>query len=483
MPEFYLYNTLSRTKELLKLSEPGHVRFYGCGPTVYDFAHIGNYRGYLVMDLLRRSLKLNGYKVTQVVNLTDVDDKTINGAAEAGKPLEDYTAPYIEAFFEDLDTLRIERAEYYPRATGHIAEIIELIGRLDQNGLTYRSGDSVYYRIADFKKYGQLSRLDTSGIKAGARVDMDSYDKEDVRDFVLWKGGKEEAVNWDSPFGCGRPGWHIECSAMSMKYLGETIDIHCGGVDLIFPHHENEIAQSEGATGKPFVHGWMHWEHLMVEGRKMSKSLGNFYTFRDLLAMGHKPSVIRYLLASTHYRSQLNFTFEALAGAAAAVERLRDFKQRLEDYRPENEADGKPLTWCAERFKAALADDLSISSALAALFDFVREVNSLIDAGALSRESREKALAELELCDRVLNVLSPDQQETADEVRLIEDLIEQRNQARQSRDFERADKIRDELAEMGVVLEDSAQVTRWKKEIGHFIHGSEKYVKKVDKQH
>ena len=465
MTEFYVYNTLSRKKELLEPLDPAHLRFYGCGPTVYDFPHIGNLRAYIIMDLLRRSLKLNGFKVTQVVNLTDVDDKTINGAAEAGKPLREYTAPYIEAFFQALDALRIERAEYYPRATEHIKEIIDLIGHLERNGLTYKSGDSVYYRIADFKGYGKLSRLDTSGIKAGARVDVDSYNKEDVRDFVLWKGGKDEAVGWDSPYGRGRPGWHIECSAMSMKYLGETIDLHCGGVDLIFPHHENEIAQSEGATDKTFSRYWLHWEHLMVSGRKMSKSLGNFYTFRDLIEMGHKPSVVRYLLMATHYRIQLNFTFEALTASAAAVERLRDFKRRLEDYRPPRQAAGEPLAWCADRFKAALADDLTISTALAALFDFVREVNTLIDADSLSESSRRRALAELEFCDQVLDVLRPDEQEERDQVKYIESLIEQRNRAREGRDFSRADKIREELAAMGIVLEDGPQSTRWKKKI------------------
>ncbi|MBN2289104.1 MAG: cysteine--tRNA ligase [Candidatus Glassbacteria bacterium] len=463
MQEFYLYNTLSRSKEPLDPLEPGHVRFYGCGPTVYDYAHIGNYRAYVVMDLLRRCLGLNGFKVTQVVNLTDVDDKTINGAANAGKPLAEYTEPYIEAFFEDLDALRIERAEHYPRATGHIREIIELIGRLERNGLTYRSGDSVYFRIADFKGYGRLSRLDTSGIKAGARVDVDSYDKEDLRDFVLWKGRKDENVGWESPFGCGRPGWHVECSAMSMKYLGETLDIHCGGVDLIFPHHENEIAQSEGATGKPFVRCWLHWEHLMVEGRKMSKSLGNYYTFRDLLEKGHKPTAIRYILLSTHYRSQLNFTFDALAAAASAVERLRDFKRRLENYRPAAAAQGEPLTWCADRFRQALADDLSISTALASLFDFVREVNSLIDAGSLSESSRSRALEELALCDRVLDVLAPDGRDEIDRVEYVEKLVEERKRARKARDFARADEIRDELAAMGIALEDSPEGTHWKK--------------------
>ncbi len=465
MAEFFIYNTLSRKKEPLEPLDPPRVRLYCCGPTVYDFAHIGNFRAYIFMDLLRRSLRLGGFEVTQAMNITDVDDKTINGAAKAGKSLNEYTASYIEAFFQDLDSLRIERAEHYPRATEHIPEMIELIGRLEKNGLTYRSGDSLYYRIADFKGYGKLGRLDPAGIKSGARVDVDAYDKENVRDFVLWKGGKDETVGWDSPFGRGRPGWHIECSAMSMKYLDKTLDIHCGGVDLIFPHHENEIAQSEGATGKPFVRNWMHCEHLLVEGRKMSKSLGNYYTLRDLIEMGHKPSVIRYLLLATHYRSQLNFTFDALTAAASAVERLRDFKHRLEDYRPARRTVGEPLAWCADRFKEALADDLAVGTALAALFDFIRELNSLIDVGSLSTEARRRALAELESCDRVLDVLRPDEPDELDRIEYIENLIEERNRARKAREFSRADEIREELADMGIVLEDGPQGTRWKKKI------------------
>ena len=433
MTKFFIYNTLSRKKEPLEPLDPPQVRIYCCGPTVYDFAHIGNFRAYIFMDLLRRSLRLGGFEATQVMNITDVDDKTINGASEAGKSLDEYTASYIEAFFQDLDSLRIERAEHYPRATEHITEMIDLIGRLEKNGLTYQSGDSLYYRIADFKGYGKLGRLDPSGIKSGARVDVDAYDKENVRDFVLWKGGKDEVVGWDSPYGRGRPGWHIECSTMSMKYLDKTLDIHCGGVDLIFPHHENEIAQSEGATGKPFVRNWMHCEHLLVEGRKMSKSLGNYYTLRDLIEMGHKPSVIRYLLLATHYRSQLNFTFDALAAAASAIERLRDFKRRLEDYQPARQTLGEPLTWCADRFKEALADDLAVSTALAALFDLIREVNSLIDVGSLSTAARRRALAELDYCDQVLDVLRLDEPDELDRVEYIENLIEERNRARKDR--------------------------------------------------
>jgi cysteinyl-tRNA synthetase len=466
MADFFVYNTLRREKERLEPLDPPGVTIYCCGPTVYDLAHIGNFRTFIFDDLLRRSLILHGFRVVQVMNLTDVDDKTIAGAARTGKRLEEYTEPFIRDFFADMDELRIQRAEYYPRATAHIPEIVDLVRRLEEKGVAYRRGESVYFRIAEFPEYGRLSRLDASGIQAGARVDQDSYDKENVQDFVLWKGGKDEAVCWDSPFGCGRPGWHIECSAMSMKYLGPTIDLHCGGVDLIFPHHENEIAQSEAATGKPFVRYWMHAEHLLVDGRKMSKSLGNFHTFRDLKSKGFRPSAIRYLLLSTHYRSQLNFTFDALRAASSAVTRLRDFKDRLEAYCPAGVPAEAPSLWCAGAFKAALADDLAISAALAVLFDFVREINRLIDSGSLSAADRGRALEELELCDSVLDVLRPDAEDTEEDFsRTVEELVGERNRARTARDFARADAIRAELLARGVVLEDTAQGTKWKRKL------------------
>jgi len=465
--DFYLYNTLTRSKEKFEPLAPPMVKLYCCGPTVHDYAHIGNFRTFIFEDLLRRSLELHGYKVTQVVNITDVDDKTIAGAQREGKSLEQYTQTYIKAFFEDIDQLRIKQAEHYPRATRHIAEIIELIQRLYEKGLAYKSNDSVYFRIANFSGYGRLSRLDPNGIQQGVRVDLDDYGKENLRDFVLWKGGKNESIRWEAPFGSGRPGWHIECSAMSMKYLGESFDIHCGGVDLIFPHHENEIAQSEGATGKPFVRFWLHAEHLLVEGQKMSKSLGNFYTFRDLKAKGFKPSAIRYLLLSTHYRSQLNFTFEALHAAARAVERLRDFKYRLESYVPPAGAEEEPEIWCADSFKSALADDLAINSAEAALFDFVREVNRLIDKKALSPRAKQRALEELALCDKVLDVLRPElEKEDEDFIKeMVEKMVEERNRARAARDYERADRIREELGRRGIILEDTPQGTRWKRKV------------------
>jgi len=466
MEGFFIFNTLTRKKEKLEPLEPPLVKIYCCGPTVYGYAHIGNYRTFVFSDLLRRSLLLHGFKVKEVMNITDVDDKTIAGADREGMKLSEFTDFYIKAFFDDLEDLRIQKAEHYPRATEHIGEIIRLVSRLEKRGLAYQSNDSVYYRIAGFPAYGKLSRVDFEGIQEGARVDHDNYDKESLRDFALWKGGREEQVFWDSPWGRGRPGWHIECSAMSMKYLGETLDVHLGGVDLCFPHHENEIAQSEGATGRQFVRYWMHAEHLLVDGQKMSKSLGNYYTFRDLKEKGFKPSAVRYLLLGTHYRSQLNFTFEALQAAAAAVNRLRDFKDRLENYLPARGAERAPGLDCAGPFKTALADDLAINNALAALFDYLREVNRLIDRGTLSAGARRRALDELALCDSVLDVLNPDpEDEDQGFFKYVESLIEQRNRARMEKNYARADQIRSELAAKGVILEDSPQGTKWKRRI------------------
>ena len=466
MESFFIYNTLTRKKERFEPLNPPLVRMYCCGPTVYDYAHIGNYRTFVFSDLLRRSLLLQGFEVEEAMNITDVDDRTINGAASKGEKLAQYTQPFLDAFIEDLRDLRIQRAEHYPRATEHIDDIIELVRRLEERGYAYKRGDSVYYRISRFADYGKLSRLDSDGIKAGARVDHDNYDKENVHDFALWKGGRDEEVFWDSPWGRGRPGWHIECSAMSMKYLGESLDMHCGGVDLCFPHHENEIAQSEGATGKKFVRYWVHAEHLIVNEQKMSKSLGNQFTFRDLKEKGFKPSAIRYLLLGTHYRSQLNFTFDTLHAAASAVNRLRDFKYRLESYVPARGPGESPGVNCAEQFKAALADDLAVNTALAALFDYVREVNRFIDQGTLSTEARSRALDELALCDSVLDVLDPDPEDGDEEFsRYVESLIEQRSRARQEKDYTRADEIRRELESKDVILEDSAQGTRWKRKV------------------
>lgn len=466
MEKFFIYNTLTRKKEKIEPLESPLVRMYCCGPTVYGYAHIGNYRTFVFSDLLRRGLLLHGFEVKEVMNITDVDDKTIVGADREGIKLSEFTDFYVKAFFDDLKDLRIQKAEHYPRATEHIGDIIDLVSRLQKRGLAYQSDDSVYYRISAFPDYGKLSHVDFEGIQEGARVDHDNYDKESVRDFALWKSGKEEQVFWDSPWGKGRPGWHIECSAMSMKYLGETLDIHLGGVDLCFPHHENEIAQSEGATGKQFVRYWVHAEHLLVDGQKMSKSLGNYYTFRDLKEKGFKPSAVRYLLLGTHYRSQLNFTFDALGAAASAVNRLRDFRNRLENYVPAQGPGEAPRLGCAEPFKAALADDLAINIALAALFDYVREVNRLIDQDTLSAGAHCRAIEELALCDSVLDVLNPDPEDEDEEFRrFVESLIEERSRARHEKNYARADEIRNELASKGVILEDSPQGTRWKRKL------------------
>ncbi|MCE5271127.1 cysteine--tRNA ligase [bacterium] len=462
MRDFYLYNSLSRRKEKLEPLAPPEVTLYCCGPTVYDFAHIGNFRTFTFEDILRRSLALCGWRVREVMNLTDVDDKTIAGAERAGLPLRQYTDRFIEAFFADLDELRIQRAEHYPRATDMIPEIIALVQSLLDKDHAYVSGGSVYFRLDSFPQYGRLSGVDRGGILDGARVDNDSYDKESARDFVLWKGDREESVGWESPFGRGRPGWHIECSAMSMKYFGPSLDLHCGGVDLMFPHHENEIAQSEAATGRQFVKYWVHAEHLLVEGRKMSKSLGNFYTFRQLREKGHSAASLRYLLASTHYRSQLNFTFEALQAAASAVNRLRDFKVRLDSYHPIVANYISVDFWCLEEFRARLADDLSVGEALAHLFDFVHAINRRMDVGSLGEADRNRALRELAAVDGVLDVLRPDGEVGSELEKYIEGKIEERIRARRERDFRRADAIRDELLERGVILEDTPGGTRWK---------------------
>ncbi|MGB5661241.1 MAG: cysteine--tRNA ligase, partial [Thermoanaerobaculia bacterium] len=376
------YNTLGRHLSQLETEFPGEVRMYTCGPTVYNTAHIGNLRTFLFEDVLRRSLRFLGWRVEQVMNLTDVDDKTIEGAASAGTSLAEFTQPFIDAFFVDLDRLHIQRAEHYPRATEHVDEMLELVQKLVEKGYAYESDGSVFFRIGEDKDYGKLSGFDLSQVRQGERVATDDYDKEDVRDFVLWKGAKEGEPAWDSPWGPGRPGWHLECSAMGMKYLGESFDVHCGGVDNIFPHHENEIAQSESATGKPFVRTWIHAEHLIVDGEKMSKSLGNFYTLQDLVDRGASLRALRYQLLSVHYRKKLNFTFDGLADAGAALKRLDEMRFRLfhaaESLDDTDPVMGPVCERLNQEFGDALANDLNTSEALAALFGFVREVNQAI---------------------------------------------------------------------------------------------------------
>jgi cysteinyl-tRNA synthetase len=473
MPELVLYNTLGRELAPFRPMVPGEVSIYTCGPTVYNDVHIGNLRTFLFEDILRRSLGYLGYRVTQVMNLTDVDDKTIRGANEKGISLDAFTAPYIASFFRDLGTLHVEPAERYPRATEHIPEMIDMIARLIATGHAYEADGSVFFRLATDPDYGRLSGFGHGQeARRGERVASDEYDKEDVRDFVLWKGTKPGEPSWDSPWGPGRPGWHIECSAMSIKYLGATFDIHCGGVDNIFPHHENEIAQSESATGKPFVHTWLHSEHLLVDGAKMSKSLGNQYTLPELLGRGIPARSLRYLFLAVHYRQKLNFTFESLDAAGAALRRVDEMRFRLAhapvsgEARPMPSAAAQAAERLATDFAAALADDLNLASALAALFGFVKEVNVAIEAG-LGEGDREKVVAALADVDRVLGVLDPaewqDQGDTASEDEEITRLVHERDEARRRRDFAASDRLRAELAERGIVLEDTPQGTRWKR--------------------
>jgi len=466
------YNTLGRHLSQLETEFPGEVRMYTCGPTVYNTAHIGNLRTFLFEDVLRRSLRFLGWRVEQVMNLTDVDDKTIEGAASAGTSLAEFTQPFIDAFFVDLDRLHIQRAEHYPRATEHVDEMLELVQKLVEKGYAYESDGSVFFRIGEDEDYGKLSGFDLSQVRQGERVATDDYDKEDVRDFVLWKGAKEGEPAWDSPWGPGRPGWHLECSAMGMKYLGESFDIHCGGVDNIFPHHENEIAQSESATGKPFVHTWIHAEHLIVDGEKMSKSLGNFYTLQDLVDRGASLRALRYQLLSVHYRKKLNFTFDGLADAGAALKRLDEMRFRLlHAAESEDVADSVMGPVCErlnQEFGDALANDLNTSEALAALFGFVREVNQAIDGERLAMGDRQLVLDTLAHVDEVLGVLDADEWREAEEGGLsdeeIDRLLVERREARESRDFARADEIRDQLTDQGIVLEDTPTGTRWKRQ-------------------
>jgi cysteinyl-tRNA synthetase len=458
MTPLRLHNTMTQRVEAFGSIEPGHVRMYTCGPTVHDFAHIGNFRTFLFEDLLRRVLVQNGYRVTQVMNLTDVEDRIIKKAADKGITIDEFTEPYIKAFFEDLDTLRIQRAEVYPRATHHIEEMISLIEVLSEKGHTYVSDGSTYFRIATFPPYGALSHLDVKGLKAGARVDVDDYGKDDPRDFVLWKARKPEEQAWETPLGEGRPGWHIECSAMSMKYLGDHFDIHSGGVDNIFPHHENEIAQSEAATGKKFVNYWLHAQHLQdAVGEKMSKRLKNFSTLRDLLAEGYDPRAIRYdLLTGAHYRSPLAFSPDLLKAAEGAVRRLDEFAIRLGAGATSSPASPNEA-W--KRWDDALRDDLNLPAAVGHLFDFIKDFNPRLDSGQATEEERNQARAMLHHANEVLDVIEFPGQLDAE----IEQLISRREQARAGRDFKRADELRQQLLDMGIQLDDTRDGPRWKR--------------------
>lgn len=477
MTDIRLHNTLTNHLDPLKPLHKGQVRIYTCGPTVYDFAHIGNFRTFVFQDILRRFLRSRGLAVLQVMNLTDVDDRIIQNAAVAHLTIREYTEKYIQAFLADMHALHLETPEEIVRATDHIEDMVDLIVRLQEKGMTYASEGSIYYRIAKFPAYGKLSKIDLAGMKAGARVDNDRYEKDDARDFALWKAPKPGEHFWETRIGPGRPGWHIECSAMAMKYLGETLDIHTGGIDLAFPHHENEIAESEAATGHQFVKIWLHAEHLIVDGEKMSKSLGNFFTLRDLFAKGQKPSTIRYLLLSVPYRRQLNFTADSLKQAENSVERLRNFVARLKSGKFSGGSNPK-LTKLVDQalsdFDAGLADDLNTAAALASVFDLVRDVNIAMDRGEFLQQDAMPLLAAMEKFDAILAVLVDDDQERLQQVGFgsgkarptseqIEILIEERNAAKKRRDFNRSDEIRQELANSGIILEDTRDGSvRWK---------------------
>lgn len=461
------FNTLTRQQEEFHPLEDGKVRMYICGPTVWNFAHIGNFRTFVFGDILRRYLKHKGYDVTHVFNLTDIDDRIINEAAKRNITIDEFTAPYITYFWEDFDALGNERPEVTPRATHHIQEMIDIISKLISNDHAYESDGSIYYRIAAFPEYGKLSKINFSGNITGGseRIDTDKYEKEDARDFALWKlVGEDEEPGWEAPFGRGRPGWHIECSAMSMKYLGETFDIHAGGMDLQFPHHENEIAQSEGATGKQFAKYWIHSEFLKIDDVTMSKSKGNFFTFRDLREQGYSALAIRYLLLSVPTRKQLNFTFEGLQGAESTVERLRNFRQLVKEAKTgpgSDETIAAKITGAVVEFERSMDDDFNTAAALAAIHDLVREINTLMSGDRLLSDDRAAVLDAIKRFDSVLGIFGNEEAEILDAE--IEALIDERNEARRNRNFARSDEIRDLLSEKGIILEDTKDGVRWKR--------------------
>ena len=486
-----LFNTLSGRIDRLAPEDGKVLRMYACGPTVYDFGHIGNFRTFLAVDVLRRFLLLTGVKIRHVMNITDVDDKIIRNAAEAGVSIREYSAPFEQAFLEDLDALRIQHPEQLARATEHIDRMAELIQKLAAAGAAYQTEDgSWYFRLSAFPEYGKLSKKDLSGMEDGARVDVDEYEKDSARDFALWKAPKPGEMFWETPIGPGRPGWHIECSAMAMEYLGETFDLHTGGEDLMFPHHENEIAQSETATHKPFARHWMHVRFLLVDGRKMSKSEGNFYTLRDLLLKGYKASAIRMALISVPYRHQLNFTFDGLVDATSAIDRLRTFRQRLTTA-PLEPGENPVLQEAAKKaqadYMAALSNDLNTAEARAPIFDLIRAANTAMDRGHLLSADRSAILSVLASFDAVFDVLEDHDAEptrralewaeqsgrlaeAAPELlarqsltdQAIDALIAERTEAKKQRNFARSDQIRNDLAEKGIVIEDSKDGVRWK---------------------
>jgi len=490
-----LFNTLSGKSDAVFAADGNAVRMYACGPTVYDYGHIGNFRTFLHVDVLRRTLLLFGLKVNHVMNITDVDDKIIRNAAAAGKSISEYTAKFEQAFFEDLDALGIQRPEHVARATEHIDGMVRLIQRLAERGIAYKAEDgSWYFSLAKFPEYGRLSKKDLEGIEDGARIDVDEYEKDTVRDFALWKAPKPGEYSWETALGPGRPGWHIECSAMAMEFLGNSFDLHAGGEDLMFPHHENEIAQSECASGESFARHWMHVRFLLVEGRKMSKSEGNFYTLRDLLLKGYKTSAIRYLLLSVPYHHQMNFTFDGLADAAAAVDKLRTFAMRIASASAAGAIQSTAWKTRVEeaetKFKAALADDLNTARALSPVFEFLRWANQQLDnnGNRLVQEDAHATQVFLQIFDSVFDILTDRDAETtraalawaaaegrteeissglASSMELtdaaIDALVAERTEAKKSRNFARADALRKELAEKGILLEDSKEGVRWKR--------------------
>ena len=491
----HLFNTLSGKVEEFHPLEDNLVRMYACGPTVYDYGHIGNFRTFVAVDVLRRFLKQSGYKLKQVMNITDVEDKIIRNAAQQGLTVQEYTQKYTKAFLEDADALNIEHPEMLVKATDHIQEMAHFIAELRDKGYAYATDDgSYYFRIARFPEYGKLSRKDFAGMTDGARVDVDEYEKDNARDFALWKAPKPGEAQWETEIGPGRPGWHIECSQMSMKYLGESFDIHCGGEDLIFPHHENEIAQSEALTGKPFVKYWVHSRFLLVEGEKMSKSAGNFYTVRDLVLMGHKPSSIRFLLMSVPHHKQLNFTFDGLTQAANSVDRLRNLKLRFQTSKfgpGSNPAVAALAAKASQEMRAGMEDDLNTARALGAVFDMVRDVNAALDNAQVKQDDVAAVLQTLEQFDEIFAVLKDDDaakvratvewaqnEGKADKISAaaaefakaaslsdaeVEKLVAEHSQARQARNFAQSDAVRAQLADNGIILENTKDGVRWKR--------------------
>jgi len=491
----HLYNTLTNKVEEFHPLEDNLVRMYNCGPTVYDFAHIGNFRTFVAIDIMRRFLRQSGYKLLHVMNITDVDDRIIQNAAKLGIGVREYTEKYEKAFLEDAAFLGIQKPEQIARATEHINEMADFIGRLQKKEVSYRAEDgSYYFRIAKFPEYGKLSKKDLAHIEDGARVDSDRFDKEEARDFALWKAPKPGEAFWETSIGSGRPGWHIECSTMSMKYLGDTFDIHAGGEDLIFPHHENEIAQSEALTGKLFAKHWVHVRFLLIESDKMSKSLANFHTVRDLILMGHKPSSIRFLLSSVPYRKQLNFTFDGLVQAANSVDRLRNFKLRLETSQFPEGSDPEVIAMADAALagiQSGMEDDLNTAQALGATFDMVRDANAAADAGKVHRNDVPRLLEALKKFDEIFDVLSDNDAAKVKEVvawakaegkedrisaeslelaksaalddAQIEQLVARHSAARKAKDFKTSDAIRNQLLEQGVILENTKDGVRWKR--------------------